>query len=245
DIYLSDLAEKYNIKKDLVERLHILEDFEIVILCDDSGSMNSQIDGTEKTRWQELKEIVKIVLEVATVFDENGVNVYFIHRRPVFDVTDPKMVDQHFIEDPQGYGSLVPLLQVIFQLPASKVGNDKKLLVFIATDGSTTDETNEFALSPLEKVMREERVSDTTHVMFLLCNNDSKSIEYFSQWDENMKNVDVTRSYKTEKEIICRYRGRDYPFSFGDYVVKALLGAVDPDIDALNEPDVDCDNDAQ
>ena len=234
-IYLRDLAEKYNIKKDLVERLESLGEFEIVIVCDESGSMNEFIDEFGKTRWEVLKEIVKIVLEIATVFDENGVDVYFT-RQPSQNVTDPKQIDECFLKEPQGYGSVVPLLEHIFQSPESKAGLDKKLLVFVATDGSLTDETNAFALPSLEKVMKEKRTSDTTHVMFLLCNNDPRSIECFAQWDRDMENVDVTSLYKMEQDIIHQYRGHDYPFSFGDYIVKLLLGAVDPELDALNEP---------
>ncbi|CAF5033034.1 unnamed protein product, partial [Rotaria sp. Silwood1] len=35
---------------------------------------------------------------------------------------------------------------------------------------------------------------------------------------------------------IRQYRGPNYPFSIGDYVVKALVGAIDPEIDVLDDP---------
>lgn len=234
--YLDELSDKYKIDRNLVERLHILEEFEIIILCDDTGSMNMCNHNSEKTPWEKLKEIVKIILHIGTVFDDNGVDVYFVRRPTLFNVTDPKIIDQSFIDNPKRYGSLTPMLQHIFQLPESEVGYDKKLLVFIATDGSLTDELNENTLSSLEKVMREERQSDTTHVMFLLCNNNSNSIEYFSKWTHDMENVSVTGTYQTTQEIVRRSQGYDHPFSFGDYVVKTLLGAVDAEIDTISEP---------
>jgi len=46
--------------------------------------------------------------------------------------------------------------------------------------------------------------------------------------------VDVTDDFVTERAEILRSQGRGFPFSFGDYVVKALLGPVDPVFDALD-----------
>ena len=80
----------YSIRKASVERLHLLGDFEIAILCDDSGSMNERIDGIGKTRWEERKEVVEIILEIRTMFDGNGADVYFIGRPILLDITDPK-----------------------------------------------------------------------------------------------------------------------------------------------------------
>ena len=50
-----------------------------------------------------------------------------------------------------------------------------------------------------------------------------------------MTNVDVIDDYKSERNEVQRCRGYNYPFSFGDYVVKALLGVVDPQMDLLDE----------
>lgn len=51
-----------------------------------------------------------------------------------------------------------------------------------------------------------------------------------------MANVDVTDHYETERQKIRRFRGANYPFSLGDYIAKTLIGATDPEIDILNEP---------
>lgn len=49
------------------------------------------------------------------------------------------------------------------------------------------------------------------------------------------KNFLVVDDYKTEREEVRRNKGYNFPFSFGDYVAKALLGAVDPAMDSLDE----------
>ena len=43
-----------------------------------------------------------------------------------------------------------------------------------------------------------------------------------------MPNLDVIDDYRSEKAEIQRNRGPTFPFSFGDYIVKALLGSLDP-----------------
>ncbi|CAF4267956.1 unnamed protein product, partial [Adineta steineri] len=60
---LDDLLGEFNIQKSLGERLCLLEDYKIIIVCDDSGSMNTTIDGSQDTRWDELCSIVKLLIE--------------------------------------------------------------------------------------------------------------------------------------------------------------------------------------
>ena len=126
-------------------------------------------------------------------------------------------------------------LRQIFRSAASKPGSDKRLLVFVATDGAPTDNHGNVDIRSLENLMRNERQSNTTHVSFLACTDDDSSVAYLSEWDRTMINVDVIDDYKSEREEVRQNRGFSYPFSFGDYVVKALLGAVDPQMDALDE----------
>ena len=85
--------------------------------------------------------------------------------------------------------------------------------------------------------MKEKRRLHTTYVSFLLCTDDPACVHYLTEWDRIMTNVDVTDDFHTEREKIRRCRKQEnYPFSRGDYVVKALVGAIDSEIDALNEP---------
>ena len=236
DDRLRELTLKYEIQEELGERLRLLEDYEIIILCDDSGSMKTTIDGTKRTRWDELCDIVKIVLEIGVIFDSSGVDIHFLNRRGMTNVINPEVIDGLFAKPPRGYTPLVSALKYIFQLPATQRGNDKKALIFIATDGAPTDEKGTVNVNELEHLMTQERQSDTTHVMFLICTDDPTCVDYLNEWDQKMINVDVTDDYRTERDKIRKYRGPNYPFSIGDYIVKALIGAIDPQIDRTNEP---------
>lgn len=233
---LQAVAEKYEINDTLTRRLRMLQKFEIVVLCDDSGSMNTHIEGTQSTRWDELRSIVQIIIEISVVLDSNGVDVHFLNRNPVLHVTDFRHIQQSFIQRPAGATPLVPALRGIFQSAAGKPSRSKKLLVFVATDGEPTDKGGTADIRSLERLMHTERQSDTMHVVFLTCTDDKSSVAYLSNWDRTMTNVDVIDDYETEREEVRQMQGRQYPFSFGDYIVKALLGAVDPKMDSLDEP---------
>jgi hypothetical protein len=51
-----------------------------------------------------------------------------------------------------------------------------------------------------------------------------------------MLNVDVTDDFHTETEKIRKCQeDNNFPFTYGDYIVKALVGAIIPNIDRLNE----------
>ena len=217
------------------KRLKNLLDYEIVIVCDDSGSMKTPILQSKRTRWDLLKDIVKIVLDIGVIYDTNGVDIYFLNQCPILRVKDPSTVEEIFSRTPRGFTPLVPILKSIFQLPATKHGHDKKLLVFVATDGVPTDENDRDNVAQLEELMIKYRQVETTFVHFLACTDDLRSVQFLNDWDRKMINVDVTQDYHSERDKILQCQGQNYRFSFGDYVVKALVGAIDPVIDALNE----------
>ncbi|CAF1548969.1 unnamed protein product, partial [Adineta ricciae] len=235
DAAICEIARKYKIPPEMARYLRELREYEIVIVCDDSGSMKTEVDDTEHTRWDELCEIVKIILDIGVRFDSNGVDIYFLNRDVLLGVRDPRTVEQVFNEPPSGLTPMVPVLKQVFQSELARRGRDKKLLVFVATDGLPTDEFEKENPQELERLMQAERNVNTTHVSFLLCTDDPNCVERMKKWDRIMHNVDVTDDYETEKRRVLHCSGADYPFSYGDYIVKALVGAIVRQIDVSNE----------
>ncbi|CAF2904807.1 unnamed protein product [Rotaria sp. Silwood2] len=198
--------------------------------------MMDTVDGTSKTRWDERREIVKIIIAIGCIFDTNGVDVHFLNRRDNHTIKDQTQADQLFTVYPRGYTPLVSALKRIFQLSVAQGKSDKKLLLFIATDGCPTDEEGVPNSVEFEDIMRNKRQWKYTYVSFLLCTDDPECVDYLSRFDRTMMNVDVTDDFKTEREKIRRYQGANFSFSKGDYIVKALVGAIDKEIDIINEP---------
>lgn len=120
------------------------------------------------------------------------------------------------------------ILSKIFDSKYARPNGDKKLLVLIATDGEPTDADGNPNINELEHLMDKKRLLDITYVSFLLCSDDLESVAYLHDWDKRMKHVDVVDDYCTERQNIRRCQNRnDYPFPFGDYTVKVLLGSVE------------------
>lgn len=81
------LVKKHDISRFFSKKLKVLYDFKIVFILDDSGSMNERLDDSplnhgdyKATRWDELQEFMKISIEIASVLNEEGCDVYFLNR---------------------------------------------------------------------------------------------------------------------------------------------------------------------
>ncbi|CAF4310427.1 unnamed protein product, partial [Adineta steineri] len=105
---LDRFIRRYEISPSFAERLNQLKGYEIVFICDDSGSMNTLLDEgsnsshTKKTRWDELKQIVSTVVDLASIFDTDGVDVYFLNREPMFHVKNSSQLENIFVMEPEG-----------------------------------------------------------------------------------------------------------------------------------------------
>ncbi len=67
------------------------------------------------------------------------------------------------------------------------------------------------------------------------CTDDEDSVSYLNRWDRDIKNLDVIDDYNSERKEIRRKKGSNYRFSYGDYVVKSLIGSIDPKLDKSDE----------
>ena len=102
--------------------------------------MTNGVGRTENIRWQEMYDIVKKLLPLTMEYDSNGVDIYFLNRESYVKAKNVTDVDYAFLETPSGYTLLAPVLEKIVHSPLTLPGKEKKLLVFVATDGKVTDE---------------------------------------------------------------------------------------------------------
>lgn len=240
---------KYEINYDFAFRLRALEGFEIVMILDDSSSMYTPIIDRDQqnispfsqlpTRWDELKHVVSIVVDLASTLDFDGIDIYFLNRSPLLHVTDSSQLTETFSRLPNGPTPITRILSDVLKLKRSNI-HDRKLLILIATDGLPTDDNGQNDLNRLEKVLRHERYPsiDRIYVTFIACTNDLQSVAYLNQFDKKIPYVDVLDDYASERKEILAVQGKNFPFSYGDYVVKILMGSVDQWFDQLDEKKV-------
>lgn len=234
-----ELAGRYEIRPDFCSKLRQLEGYEIVIICDDSGSMANVLDqtpgdpfGKKYTRWDELKHYVSIVTDIAGVLDQNGLDIYFLNRPSVTGITHSDQVQPLFQNPPGGYTPIPRILTQILRDKANII-REKKMLVLIATDGQPTNDVGNDATKEFFDCLKTR--SSNVYVSIIACTDDMSSMDYLNEIDRIIPSVDVNDDYLSEKKEIQTAQGPAYAFSFGDYVVKTLLGPIDSAFDTLDE----------
>jgi len=105
----NELAQRNEICKDFVDRLRNLDGIEIVIIADDSGSMDSSIpprpekaSSSRYTRWMELQDFINTSVDIVSTVDSDGCDVYFLNREPVLNVTKKEQLYATFSRSPSG-----------------------------------------------------------------------------------------------------------------------------------------------
>ena len=78
--------------------------------------------------------------------------------------------------------------------------------------------------------------SGRVHVSFIMCTDEDNIVEAYDKYfDKGIINVDIVDDYKSESRQIQKVQGKKFRFTHGDYIVKLMLGSIDPNIDKLDE----------
>lgn len=248
-----DIIIKYDINYDFAYRLRALEGFEIVMILDDSSSMRTPIIDRNQNnitpfiqfpkRWDELKHVVSIAVDLASALDPDGVDIYFLNRPPLLHVTNATQLNETFSRLPNGPTPITRVLNEVLHMKRSQI-QERKLLILIATDGLPTNDNGQNDLIQLENVLRNERYPsiDRIYITFIACTDDLQSVGYLNEFDKKVPYVDVVDDYRSERAEILAVQGKNFPFSYGDYVVKILMGSLDSWFDQLDEKKVKLNN---
>jgi len=235
---LRAFCQAKEISSNSVVKLRQLEDFDIVCLCDDSGSMNAALVegnpsdpfGKKVTRWDELCNAVQFIVEVATALDKNGIDVFFLNRPGVGGVYSIDAVKQLFVTPPQGYTPTVAALGNVLNVKAESL-KERKVLLILLTDGEPTDTNGNVQINEFVLFMRQK--PSTLFVSIVACTDDKSVLTYLDKLDRSVPNVDIVDDFRDEKQQILQKSGLN--LSYGDYICKMLLGPVDPSFDKLDE----------
>lgn len=229
----------HEIRPDFALKLRQLEEYEVVFLGDDSGSMAKQIqDGTRDpfgaipTRWSELQRYASQVVEIATCLDPDGIDIRFLNRQGFRNVASVSQVAGAFQPGPYGYTPLVRATKAIFEEKAAII-RERKMLLIIATDGQPTDDNGYDQTAQFLHLLKTR--PKNVFVSIIACTDDDESVGYLNKIDRIVPGIDVSDDYASESKEIKKAQGASFPFSYGDYVVKTLLGPVDSAFDKLDE----------
>lgn len=202
----------------------VLSSCDIVLLCDDSDSMNKSIaeEGTDpfapkrSTRWTELKKLASIIIEFVTAINPAGLDIYFLNRPKICGVTNTAGLQAAFSTPPCGGTPLNSAINHIYHEKAY-LPITRSLLIVVITDGEPTDATRD----QLYYTLVNKR--DNVHVSFAETTDNAEDCEYLDAWDGRIKNFDNTDDYREELARVKQIQGPQFKFDFTDYVIKILL----------------------
>lgn len=266
------MVKKYLISAYFANKLRVLENYKIVYIIDDSGSMSQQLNDTydnenkntnayghKKTRWQEAYEIVLTTLDISLCLSEDGIDIHFLNRDSIYAVKDKEIIDVAFSVDPEGGTPLVDtLVRVLKNIKSILL--EKKVLIIIVTDGEPRNSSGGSDVHKFKSLLMNrcsyasfetevEGIASSASstmsynrlpVSILACTDDEESVNYLNKLDDEVPSLDVVDDYITERRQILNAQGSRFTFSHGDYVVKCLIGAIDPEIDKLDEKKSKC-----
>ena len=238
------IVQKYEIGANFSNKLQMLHGFKIVFIFDDSGSMSTVLDDSplnskgnlmKARRWDELQYYSNISIEIASLFNPNGCDVFFLNRGVVRNVKTSRDLQGHFQNPPSGFTPLRDTFNNVIN-DNYEASRERKLLVIILTDGEPTDAYGRKSeVAEFKRCLKERQPINNIFVTIVACTDDDNAISYLDRWDREIKHLDVVDDFRNERDQIRRIKGSRYGFSYGDYVVKSLIGSIDPELDRVDE----------
>jgi hypothetical protein len=247
EIALLEFQNRYEINPRWMQSLSKIVQYDSVLVLDDSGSMRDLADpdvSSQLTRWDELKTTVKIIIEAHSILGI-AMDIYFINRGVYKQITHFEQLSLVFADPPNGKTNLVNVLNLVAN-DHINVDMGKSLIVHLLTDGHPTNSSGQEDMQGLASWLRTRKCINKTFFSIILCCDDEdlerpyRALEYNPRLNRGVPGVDVSEDYRGESRDIRRTRGYRYKFTFGDYVVKTLVGAIDPAVHLIDLPEPCC-----
>ena len=231
----------------LLHRLAKFEKYRIDLIIDDSGSMDTRDTRlsfhedyrSELSRLEELQNSLSALVPLLAQLAVNGL----IFRR--FNASSPiellkgespqviqETLQQCISELKACWGT--PLNRVVKESFQKAVADGQPTLAFIFTDGEPTDGSFKNTLAWI----RREQDSNFYPVSLVACTNDDRSVGWMNELDYTVRNVQTTDDYFSERKEVYDKHGPMLPYTLGLYLMAALLGPIDEELDNLDEDHV-------
>ncbi|BGP03355.1 hypothetical protein NBRC10513v2_007088 [Rhodotorula toruloides] len=241
---LSRIANEWRIPMEVAMDLAKLALFDTVLLVDDSGSMAFEENGS---RIDDAKLIVSRVATAATLFDTDGISVYFLNSKTVGNNVTNEQQAQQLLGGIK-FSGLTPLgtsleqkiLQPLLVGPARQGTLRKPLLVVCITDGAPGGEDRHTIVRAITRAKRELAQTrygpDALSVQLAQIGNDLGARQFLGEIDSHPEVgglVDVTSNYELEADDFQKTTGQDLTPEL--WLVKLMLGPIDSSYDLKDE----------
>ena len=177
---------------------------EIVVVADDSRSMNAVADSEDArapvTRWQELKRVsYELVTMLLVVESSEGFWLKFLNDDQFYHITRKEDLDPIFASKPNAYGPSTPLqksLRPILRkekLLSENNREERDSLCVVLTDGVPTD----CSFAELADIVRSK--PKNVYVSFVMCTDQLDVVTNYNHFMDPLPGTDVTDDYFSER----------------------------------------------
>ncbi|KWU44377.1 hypothetical protein RHOSPDRAFT_18236, partial [Rhodotorula sp. JG-1b] len=256
---LPRIAAQWNIPMEIAMDLAKLALFDTVMLVDDSGSMAFEENGS---RIDDAKLIVSRVATAATLFDTDGISVFFLNSKTVGNNITSEQQAQQLLSGirfsgltPLGTASMFTLtdcpkhlaqsldqkiLQPLLVGPARQNSLEKPLLVVAVTDGAPGGEARDTivkAIKNAKAALSQTRYGpDAISIQLAQIGNDMASRAFLEEIDNHPDIgglVDTTSNYENEADDFMKTTGQELTPDL--WLVKLMLGPIDSSYDLKDQ----------
>lgn len=237
------LAQKWKMPKELAYDLASLALYDVVLYCDDSGSMIFEESGE---RIDDLKLIVSKVAEVATLFDHDGIAVRFMNSSQQGNSVRSKNEAEDLVKSVK-FGGVTPIgtnLQnkVIAPLVLDGLRRgtlEKPVLIIIITDGEPSGEPRDTLSNvigrTLDECIRSRYGERAVGYQIAQVGKDSRAQAFLATIDNHPRIghlVDATSYFELEYEEMVK---KGVELTPEMWLVKMMLGGIDKSYDEADE----------
>lgn len=221
-----------------------LQDYRIMVIADDSGSMSmssllphQRVLGQQSaSRWEELRETLSMIVELAACLTPSGVDVTFLNREIILGLRSPsdKRFLDAFLRPPNGSTPLTQILRSLVERVNSIGDTERPILLIILTDGEPDEGPRAFT-EELRKLVRKQSTRCTFKVQIMACTADDQAVGWLNAVDDEFQEVDVTDDYNSEKREVLEVARTRTTFTRGDWCMKAMLGPISAKFDRMDQ----------
>mmetsp|Transcript_1977 Transcript_1977/g.5870 ORF Transcript_1977/g.5870 Transcript_1977/m.5870 type:complete len:452 (-) Transcript_1977:2876-4231(-) len=237
------LARKWNMPMELAVDLATLALYDIIIYADDSTSMKYADNGE---RIDDLKLILERVSEVAVLFDDDGISIRAINSDLKGDGVTSATAAASYVGGLK-FSGMTPLgtkmeqriLEPFLFQPIKRGALEKPVLIVTITDGEPTNEPEQKIFAVVKNAKRTCASSrygaKAVAFSFAQVGKDTGAQEFLGKLDTDPAvgdMVDCTSYYELEAE---EYMKKGVTLTPELWLVKMLVGAVDPSYDEQDE----------
>lgn len=239
-INYESISTKYEIDLTLTYDLASLVLYDVVIFCDDSGSMRSEEKGR---RINQLYNIISQVSEIMTMFDSDGIVVRFMNSKIDGCGIKTEAETNNLIKTvtfkgltPLGSAFEQKIIKPFVREPIRTNNMYKPILAIIITDGEPSNDEDIKFINNLKTIYKELKHtnygSGTLAIQIAQVGNDLNAHEFLSSIDNDKdigKYIDCTSNFELEaNECIMK---QNFELTFDLWLLKMCLGAIDQDYD--------------